>query len=82
MVLPLARPSWRARLEGYIEGVEGSLAHRMAAFIDQSKTTYPHIGRYVLLGPNSNTYPAWVLAHFPEANLRLPWNAIGKNYRA
>lgn len=73
-------PLWRSRVVCYVEGESGSLAGRMGAFIEQSFRVYPHADRYRLTGPNSNTYPAWVLAHFPESGMRLPWNAIGKNY--
>lgn len=78
-MFPFAKSrSWRGHIIGVVEGGEGSLAERMADFIAQSFKVYPYAQRYVLTGPNSNTYPAWVLAHFPEANMRLPWNAVGK----
>ena len=65
-------------LRGYVEGGEGSMAQRMAAFIENSGETYPHCQTYSLLGPNSNTYIQWVLDHFPESKLGLPWNSFGK----
>lgn len=71
---------WKGHILSSITGEEGSLAARMTDFIEKSFTEYPFSDRYWLLGPNSNTYPAWVLAHFPESNMRLPWNAIGKNF--
>jgi len=66
------------KLRGYVEGGEGSVAQRMAAFIENSGETYPHCQTYSLLGPNSNTYVQWVLNNFPGSNLRLPWNSFGK----
>lgn len=71
---------WHGRILNSIEGDDGSLAQRMADFIEQSFTTYPYAERYSLFGPNSNTYVAWVLDRFPESGMRLPWNALGKNF--
>ena len=72
---------WReVRVLGVIEGDEGSLAHRMAEFIEASPETYSSCHRYSLTGPNSNTYAQWVLDRFPDCGLRLPWNSFGKNY--
>lgn len=74
------RPLWGSGVASYVEGAKDSLADRMCAFIEQSLVNYPYT-KYSLLGPNSNTYPAWVVAQFPESGLCLPWNAVGKNYR-
>lgn len=71
---------WPGRVLASIEGDEHSLAARMAEFIARSPDTYPHRDRYKLLGPNSNTYVQWVLDHFPEAGMKLPWNAVGKGF--
>ncbi|MEJ0053868.1 MAG: DUF3750 domain-containing protein [bacterium] len=71
---------WESRLLGSVTGGEGSLAARMADVIERSLETYPYIERYSLIGPNSNTYPQWVVNQFPESGLRLPWNAFGKRY--
>lgn len=73
---------WRGRVVSFVEGHRGSLAARIAEFVESNFTSYPYSGRYGLTGPNSNTYPAWVLSHFPEAGLHMPWNAVGKNFRA
>lgn len=72
---------WRGRLLGYVEGKEGSLAHRMAEFIEHSGETYPYSKTYSLFGPNSNTYAQWILNHFPESGLYLGWRSVGKNYK-
>lgn len=72
---------WKSNLLKYIEGDENSSAKKMIDFIENSKNTYPYCQKYSLLGPNSNTYIEWVLGNFPEFNIKLPWNYIGKNYK-
>lgn len=75
------RYKWKhVRLLGVLGGDEGSLAHRMVELIERSPELYPSCEKYRLLGPNSNTYAQWVLNHFPECGLRLPWNSYGKGY--
>ena len=71
---------WHGRLMGYIEGSEDSPAARMAEVIENSLRTYPYVHAYSVFGPNSNTYAQWVLDHFPEPPLQLPWNAFGKEW--
>lgn len=73
---------WKSQMLGYIEGKEHSLAKKMAEFIQKSPSNYPYVDHYSLLGPNSNTYPQWVINHFPDSGLFLPQNAIGKNFRS
>jgi hypothetical protein len=68
-------------LIGKIEGDENSTAQKIAEFIEKSKESYPYNHKYILTGPNSNTYIQWVLSSFPEWNLKLPWNFIGKDYK-
>lgn len=80
MLPSIGRPLWKGRVVSSLEGSEESLAAHMIAFMESSFCSYPYRDRYRLTGPNSNTYPAWVLAHFPEADLSLPWNAVGKKY--
>ena len=70
--------TWQSKVAGY---VGGPLAERMADFITKSFISYPYATRYSLPGPNSNTFPAWVLSHFPESGMRQPWNAVGKSWR-
>lgn len=70
---------WKPKLMSFIEGGDNSLAERMATFIESSGTTYPFKERYSIFGPNSNTYVQWILNHFPESGMRLPWNSFGRN---
>ena len=72
---------WKARLIASIEGDEHSLAARMAEFIVRSNELYSQSYIYSLIGNNSNTYVQWVINHFPEAHMKLPWNSLGK-YKA
>lgn len=72
---------WKGKLIGFIEEDSNSLAKRMIDFIENSPNTYPYPSKFSLFGPNSNTYPQWILDHFPDSGLSLPWNAVGKNYK-
>jgi len=64
---------------GYVEGGEGSLAHRMADFVESRHKEYPNKFKYHYFpGPNSNTFVQWILNNFPECKIKLPWNAFGK----
>ncbi|MBI3305858.1 DUF3750 domain-containing protein [Candidatus Nomurabacteria bacterium] len=81
-VLPFKRGwYWKSKLLTTIEGDENSTARKMIDFIENSKNTYKYTNTYALRGPNSNTYIQWVLDHFPELKIRLPWNAFGKNFK-
>jgi len=68
----------KIKLVGEVEGEEAS---KIINFIQNSPTTYPFSEKYILTGPNSNTYIQWVINNFPDSNLKLPWNAFGKNYK-
>jgi len=72
---------WPARLITTVEGDEGSLVHHLTEYIEASVNDYLYRNTYALTGPNSNTYVQWVLNHFPEFKVKLPWNAFGKNYK-
>ena len=73
------KPRFRSTLVKMIEGDEHSAAARMAEFIASSPQKYPHCHNYSQVGFNSNTYAQWVLNHFPDSGMRLPWNAFGKS---
>ena len=70
---------WKVKLLGFIEGDGGSVAERIAEFIENSKKAYPYRYKYSLTSINSNTYAQWVLSNFPEFKVKLPWNCFGKN---
>ncbi len=77
----LSSQYWDAKIIGSVFGGENSLAEKMFRFIETMSPLYPHQENYTLFpGPNSNTYIAWILKNFPEANIQLPWNAFGKNF--
>lgn len=72
---------WTSKKIAEIDGDENSLAHRMYDFIHDVSPYYPHKATCKIFpGPNSNTYINWILKKFPEANIKLPWNAFGKNF--
>lgn len=71
---------WTGKISGAIEGGKNSTAFKMIEYIRNSPKKYPHVNRYSLLGPNSNTYVQWVLNAFPEVGLKLPFNAVGKRF--
>ena len=78
---PGSKEFWKAKRIASLSGGKGSLAEKMYTFIEEKSPHYPHREQYRLFpGPNSNTYIAWVLKHFPEAKVQLPWNAFGKNF--
>ncbi|MBI5139380.1 DUF3750 domain-containing protein [Candidatus Nomurabacteria bacterium] len=72
---------WKGKMLGVIDGDENSIAKKISEFIEGSKEQYKNRDRYSLTGPNSNTYTQWVLNNFPEINIKLPWNCVGKNYK-
>lgn len=74
-------PRFDSHLLGKTEGDENTVAAGMAHFINEHSGEYPYIKKYSYLGPNSNTYAAWVLQQFPESGLHLPASAVGKGYR-
>ena len=65
---------------GMCEGEAGSQAEKMIEFIESSPEVYPYCHAYSLTSPNSNSYITWILNHFPEVEIKLPWNAFGKGY--
>lgn len=64
----------RVRVLGELTGPD---AERVVAVIEHSAQQYPCRSRYFVLGPNSNTYAAWVLKR-SGWHLPLPATAIGK----
>ena len=72
---------WKTELLGYIEGEENSTVQKMIELIENSEKEYPYCSKYSFFGPNSNTYTLWFLNKFPEFNIKLPWNFIGKGFK-
>ena len=72
---------WKAKLQGYVEGDENSIAEKVIIFIENSKENYPYCNYYRFLGPNSNTYAQNILNKFPEFKVKLSWRFIGKNFK-
>lgn len=71
----------KVTLIGGITGNKNSLAAKMLIFIETQAFHYEHKNQYTIWpGPNSNTFAQWILDQFPDAQIMLPWNAIGKNY--
>lgn len=72
---------YKSKLVKLIEGGKGSLPNRIIRFIENNYLKYPYKNEYHYFpGPNSNTFMQWILNHFPESKLKLPWNALGKGY--
>lgn len=74
-------PRFNSKLIDFIEGDGESVAKHLALFIEEYSNTYPLKTKYSLLGPNSNSFIQWILNKFPDANLKLPSNAVGKGYK-
>jgi len=72
---------WSETLLATIEGAENSTAEKMIELIENSPKNYPYCNDYSLVGANSDTYAQWILDHFPELNIKLPWNCFGKNFK-
>jgi len=74
-------PRNNSKIVGYQEGNENSLAQRIIKFLNKNAKNYPFKDKYKLYpGPNSNTFPKWIMKNFPGTKWKLPWNAFGKNY--
>lgn len=74
---------FRGRLIAKLEGTENSLAHRIVSFMEHSAEHYPLRKTYRFYpGPNCNTFTQWILDAFPDCPVRLPRNALGKNFFA
>ncbi len=72
---------WDSTLIGSLSGNEKSIAKQLIDFIEEMTPFYPYRENYSLLGPNSNTYIEWILQKFPALEIKLPWNAFGKNFK-
>lgn len=77
---PIQKFFQKVRLIKVIEGDENSKARQLVDVIENSEKSYPYLKKYAFLGANCATYVAWVINNFPEIQVELPWNAIGKNF--
>jgi len=58
-----------------------SLAQKITTFIEDNIDTYVFKNTYRNIPwPNCNTLIQRIVDAFPEIKIRLPWNAIGKNF--
>jgi len=61
--------------------LRGEQAETLIQKIANAAKSYPYPDRYVTWpGPNSNTFPAYVLRQVPELHATLPSNALGKDF--
>jgi hypothetical protein len=66
---------WNSKVETVID-----ISNVPTDQLDDLLLKYPNKYTYRLLGPNSNTYTAWVLKTVFKLKNNLPWNAFGKDY--
>ncbi len=65
-----------------VSGTHGSNAHKLYQKITSEVWNYPYYDKYnMILGPNCNTFTAWLISLEKDTNLALPWRAWGKNYK-
>lgn len=59
----------------------GKTAEKLVSEIAQASESYPWRNEYrVFPGPNSNTFPAWIIAKVKGIDAQLPFRAIGSGY--
>lgn len=68
---------WRAHT---LQVLSGGDAQKLAYVLQTSLQNYPY-KYYRFLGPNSNTYAQWVLDTAGLSHIKLPWNAVGTNFK-
>ena len=59
---------------------QGDGVDELIAAVDAAARAYPWAHTYRMLGPNSNTVPAWIAKQVPELGLELPFKAIGSGW--
>ncbi len=77
----IGHSTWESKLIGVLEGKKGSNVEKISLYLKNCHKKYPYSKKYMLLGPNSNTFTQWVLNKFPKTNIKLPKNAFGKGYK-
>jgi len=81
LIYPIQKFFLNPKLLKMIEGNENSRAKELVDLIENSKENYPYLKKYAFLGANCATYVVWVLNDFPELKIKLPWNAVGKDFK-
>ncbi len=72
---------WYGAKPEKILSIQGPNAEKLIPKIEAAIARYPWADQYTLfLGPNSNTFPAWVGLQVPELGLNMPFRAIGSGY--
>jgi len=61
--------------------LKGVKAEPVVDQIEKMAQKYPYKNTYKMLGPNSNTFTAWMICQISELSLNLSWRAIGKNWK-
>ena len=71
---------WYGNQPEILVDLRGSLAKSIIDKVHEAVIDYPYPYEYEILGPNSNTFTAWIACKVPKLNLKLPTRAIGKDY--
>lgn len=72
---------WFGQKPQIIFDLRGEKAQQLIPQISALARRYPDANDYVFWpGPNSNTFPAYVIRHLPKLHMALPPNAVGKDF--
>ena len=71
---------WYGKKPRILVDLREEKAEKLIDKIRKAAFQYPYKKRYAMLGPNSNTFIAWIACQVPELNLKLSRRAIGKAY--
>jgi len=64
---------WSSSLVGSLRDGASSII----SFLEQRPEEYPYTDTYRFFGPNSNTFPQWLLDRFVPADVEMSWRAVG-----
>ena len=72
---------WFGNAPRLLIDLRGEKAEPWTDKIHKAAAAYPYKTKYaMILGPNSNTFTAWIACRLPGLNIPLSWRAFGKNY--
>ena len=71
---------WFGQRPRLLLDIRGQRAEHLIPKIHQAAANYPYPDQYAMLGPNSNTFTAWIAQQVSTLNLSLSMRAIGKNF--